>query len=408
MPTIEISKKDLECLAGKKIPEKELCEEAILFAKSEIEGIEGDKLKVDVKDSNRPDLWGVEGIARELRGYYGIEKGIPQFKIKKSGIIAKVDPALKGIRPCGAYAVAKNVKVTDEFIQQLIQMQEKICETFGRKRKEVAIGIFDSDKVSGNVRYYAAEPGEKFIPLGYKTDFTLAEILSDHPKGKEYAKLLEGQKKYPLLVDSKKQVLSMPPIINSEHSGKVTLETKNLFVDVTGYKQETVETALEIVCAALADRGAKIESVTVDYGAKKIETPRFEPKKMNLPIALFEKLFGGKLSEKELVKLAEKKRMNAVKKGNALSISYPSYRSDILHPVDIIEDLLVAYGYGKIPPIKVQVAMEGSELPETRTMETVRECCVGMQLQEILTFTLTSREKQEAKMLLEKQEFVEL
>ncbi|MEM0360480.1 MAG: phenylalanine--tRNA ligase subunit beta [Candidatus Diapherotrites archaeon] len=408
MPTIEISKKDLESLTGKKIPEQELQEKAILFAKSEIENIEGDKLKIDVKDSNRPDLWSVEGIARELRGYYGIEKGLPKFLVKKSGITAKIDPGLKNIRPCGAYAIAKNVKVSDEFIQQLIQMQEKICETFGRKRKEVAIGIFDADKVSGNVKYYAAKPVEKFVPLGYRTPLTLEEILQEHPKGKEYAKLLEGQQKFPLLVDSKGDVLSMPPIINSEHSGKVTLETKNLFIDVTGFKQETIETALEIVCAALADRGAKIESITVDYGTKKIETPRFETKKISVPIALFEKLFGGKTTEKELVKLAEKKRMNAIKKGASLLVSYPSYRADILHPVDIIEDLLIAYGYDKIEPLKVEVPVQGTELPETKTIETVRECCIGMQLQEVLTFTLTSREKQESKMLLQKQEFIEL
>lgn len=408
MPTIEISKRDLEKLVGKKIPEKELRGQAILFAKGEIESVEGDKLKVDIKDTNRPDLWSVEGIARELRGFYGIEKGLPKFKVKKSGIIAKVDPMLKNIRPCGAYAVAKNIRVSDEFIEQMVQMQEKICETFGRKRREVAIGIFDYDKVSGNVKYYAAEPSEEFVPLGYKTVFTLKEILKEHPKGKEYGKLLEGKKKFPLLVDSMHSVLSMPPIINSEHSGKVTLKTKNLFIDVTGFNQELIETALEIICAALYDRGATIESVRVDYGKKKIDTPQFKEKQISVPLALVEKLFGEKPSEREMLALIEKKRMKAVRKGNKLIVRMPSYRVDVLHPVDIVEDMLIAFGYNKIKPVKVQIAVEGSELPETKTIEAVRECCIGMQLQEVLTFTLTSREKQEKKMLLENQEFVEL
>ncbi len=408
MPTIDLSKKDLENLVGRKIPDKELSSEAILFAKGEIESVKGGKAKVDVKDTNRPDLWSVEGIARELRGFYGIKKGIPKFKVKKSGVSAWVDPALKGIRPRGAYAIAKNVKVTEEFLEQLIQLQEKICETFGRKRREVAIGIFDFDKVKGNVKYYAASSKTEFVPLGYKASFTLEEILKEHPKGKEYGELLKGFKKYPLLVDEKGAVLSMPPIINSEHSGKVTTETKNLFIDVTGFKQETIETALEIVCAALADRGATIESVRVDYGGKKIDTPRFKEKQISVPIELVEKLFGEKLSEKEMVGLLEKKRLSAVKKGNNLVVKYPSYRVDVLHPVDVVEDMLIAYGYNKMKPERIRIAVRGRELPKQKKIEAVRECCIGMGLQEVLTFTLTSREKQEKKMLLEKQEFVEI
>ncbi len=408
MPTIDISLEDLKSLVGRKIPDKELSSEAILFAKGEIESIEGKKAKVDVKDTNRPDLWSVEGIARELRGFYGKEKGIPKFKVRESGVTATVDSALKSIRPRGAYAIAKNVKVTEEFLEQLIQMQEKICETFGRKRKEVAIGIFDFDKVSGNVKYYAASPKTEFVPLGYKSKMSLEEILRVHPKGKEYGKLLMEHKKYPLLVDEKGEVLSMPPIINSEHSGKVTTETKNLFIDVTGFNQETIETALEIVCAALADRGALIESVRVDYGKEKTDTPQFKEKQVSVPIELVEKLFGEKLSGREMAGLLEKKRMSAVKKGNSLLVKYPSYRVDILHPVDIVEDMLIAYGYNKIKPEKISLAVRGKELPEQKTIEAVRECCIGMQLQEVLTFTLTSREKQEEKMLLSKQEFVEI
>jgi len=407
MPTLDIYIKDLEELVGKKFSESQL-EDAVLQAKGEIEGIKEGKAKIDIKDTNRPDLWSVEGIARELRGYYKIESGLPKFKIKKGGIVAKIDPKLKGIRPRGAYAVAKNVKITKELLEQLIQMQEKICETFGRKRRGVAIGIFDADKVKGNVRYYAAEPKTEFYPLGYKAKMTLSEILTDHPKGKEYAKLLEGQKKYPLLVDSDNEVLSMPPVINSEHSGKVSLETKNLFLDVTGNSQETIDSALEILCAALMDRGAVIESVCVDYGKEKIDTPRFNERKINVPIELVEKLFGEKLSDKEMIKLLKLKRMNAIKKGKNLVVTYPSYRLDVLHPVDIVEDMLIASDFNKIEPEKIEIPASGSELPKVKFIEAVRETCVGMGLQEVLTFTMTSKEKQQEKMLLKEQKFVEI
>jgi len=407
MPTLDIYIKDLEALSKKKFSAAQL-EDAVLQAKGEIEGIKNGKAKVDIKDTNRPDLWSVEGIARELRGFYGIESGLPKFNVKKSGIVAKVDPKLKGIRPRGAYAVAKNIKITDELLEQLIQMQEKVCETFGRKRREVAIGIFDADKVAGNVRYYAAEPKTEFYPLGYKAKMSLSEILTDHPKGKEYGKLLKGMKNYPLLVDSDNEVLSMPPIINSEHSGKVTMKTKNLFLDVTGYNQETIDSALEILCAALSDRGATIESVRVDYGKEKIDTPRFNERKINVPIELVEKLFGEKLNEKQMLKLLKLKRMNAVKKGKNLVVSYPSYRLDVLHPVDIVEDMLIASDFNKIEPEKIKIAATGSELPKVKFIEAVREVCVGMGLLEVLTFTMTSKEKQQEKMLLKEQKFVEI
>ncbi len=406
MPTIDFLVKDLEKLSEKKFSEKQL-EEAVLQAKGEIEGIEGKKAKVDLKDTNRPDLWGVEGIARELRAFYK-KTGLQKYNAKKSGIVARVDPKLKGIRPCGAYAIAKNVNITEEFLEQLIQMQEKICETFGRKRKEVAIGIFDYGKVKGNVRYFAAGPKTEFCPLGYQTKMSLEEILKEHPKGKEYGKLLEGQKRYPLLVDSENGVLSMPPIINSEHSGKVASETKNLFLDVTGFKQETVNAALEILCAALADRGADIESVCVDYGDEKIHTPGFKPKKISVPVKLVEKLFGEKLGEKKMLELLKQKGMDAKKKGKGLEVLYPSYRLDVLHPVDVVEDMLIAFGYNEIKPEKIKIAATGSQLEKEKFIEAAREACIGMGLQEVLTFTLTSKEKQEKKMLLGKQEFVEI
>ncbi len=406
MPTIEFSKKDLERLVGKKLNCKEL-EEAVLFAKGELEEC-SEKIKVDIKDTNRPDLWSVEGIARELRYYYGKEYGLKKYKLKKSGLKASVDPALKNIRPKAAYAVAKNIKVDEDTILQLIQLQEKICETFGRKRKEIAIGIFDLDKVKGNVKYYAAHPTEEFTPLGFKVKMSLGEILQEHPKGKEYGKLLQGMKKYPLLVDENHSVLSMPPIINSDESGKVTTQTKNLFIDITGFDQEKINTALEIVCMALADRGAEIGSVDVFYGKKKITVPEFKTKKISVPFELIERTIGEKVQPKKAIALARKKGFNAKTKGRMLEVEFPSWRTDILHPVDIIEDLIIALGYNAIEPVKVELAVQGSELKKTKELKTIREICIGMGLQGILTFTLTSREKQETKMNLPKQELVEL
>ena len=409
MPTIEISKKDLERLLGKRIGRRELEEEAVLFVKGEIEGISGDRIKVELKDTNRPDLLSVEGIARELRGLYGIEKGLPRFKVYKSGVKVSVDPKLKEVRPKGAYAIAKNIKVTEHLLEQIIQLQEKICETFGRKRREVAIGIFDYDKVEGNLRYYAADPRTEFVPLGFSRKLSLKEILKIHPKGEEYGHLIEKNRRYPLLVDSNDEVLSMPPVINSEYSGKVTTKTKNLFIDVTGFNQETIGVALDIVCAALYDRGARIESVTVDYGGgKKIITPELGSRKISVSKSLVENIFGEAIAEKTIKMLVDKKRMQCIFAKNRIIVEYPTYRADVLHAIDIVEDLLIAKDYNSIKPESVKIPSKGSELRERAYIDALREACVGLQLQEILTFTLTSKEKQQGKMLLQDQRFVEL
>ncbi len=407
MPTVELSLKDFSQLLGKNVSLAEF-KELVLFAKGEVDAVEGDLVKVDVKDTNRPDLWSAEGIAREIKGQIGKEKGIPKYGVKKSGAKASVDLKLKGIRPKAAYAVVKNVKVNDELIRQMVQLQEKICLTFGRKRKEVAVGIFDFDKVHGNVKYFAAEPSTEFIPLDFSSPMGLREIMLKHPKGKEYGKLIEGFEKFPLLVDEKNEVLSLPPIINSAGSGKITEKTGNLFIDVTGFRQELINSALEIVCMALADRGGKIESVEVSYGKKKINTPEFKTGKISVNLKEIGEITGMELKKKELESLCAKKRMKGRVQGKKLLTEFPSYRNDILHPVDVVEDLLIAMDYNKIRPLEVKDFTPGKERKEAKELDLLRETCVGMGLQEVLTFVLSSRESQETKIGLKEEEFVEI
>ncbi|MEW6294816.1 MAG: phenylalanine--tRNA ligase subunit beta [Candidatus Diapherotrites archaeon] len=411
MPTIEISLKDFNSVMKKNFSLKELGE-ALLYVKGEINAVseDKDKIKVDLKDTNRPDLWSTEGIARELKAQYGIEKGLPSYNVKPSGRKAFVDSALEGIRPKAAYAIVKGVKVNDFMLAQLIQLQEKICESFGRKRKEIAIGVFDLDKVKGNVKYFAAEPSLEFIPLGSNERMSLREILLKHPKGKEFGHLIENFAKFPLLVDSGNEVLSMPPIINSEGSGKVTEETRNLFVDVTGFNQKLVEIALKIMCLALADRGGKIESIKIVYEGKKqkIVTPKFGAEKISFALGEIEKILGQEFKEKEILSLLEKKRMKGKIKGKSIKVFCPDYRADILHSIDVIEDIAIAFDFNKFIPEKVLLPTRGSGLSESGKFEALRELCVGLGMQEILSFHLTSRDIQEHKMNLKELNFIEL
>ncbi len=410
MPTIEISKKDLESLCGKKFAEKEEIATALEFAKTELDGLEGDKIIAAVADTNRPDLLSAEGIARELRSHYTKDKGIPKYEVKKSNIEVIVDKSVSAIRPCIAAAVIKKMNVSDEFLRQMIQLQEKVCLTFGRKRKEAAIGIYDWQKLKAPMHYRAYKPREKkFVPLEYKTEMDLEEILTEHPTGKEYSQLLKGFDKYPILEDNNNIVASMPPIINSHTTGKVTEQTKEVLIEVTGYKQETVNTALNIMVSALAERGFEVFSVKIKYpNGKSIVTPDFSPKKIVVNADSVKKITGINLNAKQAIALLRDARYEAKANGKKITAFYPAYRQDILHEVDAIEDILLSIGYNNIKPEFIELPCIGAESRQSRLIDIARDVCVGLQLQEVLTFTLTSREKQEKQICLQKEEFVEI
>lgn len=381
---------------------KELEEEGILYVKGEVDAFEGDEIKVDCKETNRPDLWSTEGIARQIAPYYTKNKGVPKFDIKKSKHEVIVDKGVEKIRPYFVAAVIKNIKVTDELIKQMVQLQEKVCMTYGRKRKEAAIGLYDYDKLTFPMKYVVVDPeGIKFVPLGFKIEMTPGEILEDHPKGQEYKHLLDGFKKYPLVIDSAKVVASLPPIINSDYTGKVTGNTKNLFVEVTGNDLGVVKVALNVIVAALADRGGMIESVKVKYGGKTIVTPDFKPNKIIVEYDFLNKVSGLGLKVNVMKGLLEKAGYDVVVDGNKFKLEYSSYRQDILHPVDVAEDLLIAYGYNNVEPVIPKIATVG-ELDDFEVFcEKVRDYMVGLGGQELLTFTLTNRESLFDKMNVE-------
>jgi len=409
MPTIDISLKDLSKLVGKEITLENFEPEALLWIKGEIDGIDGDNLKIDCKESNRPDLWSTEGIARAVSPFYTKERGIRKYKVEDSDVYLHVDRSVDKIRPYISAAIIEDITITDDLIKQLIQIQEKVTTTFGRKRKAAAIGIYDFDKMTPPITYKAFKPTElKFIPLGFTKEMTLKDILIHHPKGQEFAHLLTDFDKYPIVIDNKDIVASMPPVINSESTGKVTEKTKNLFIEVTGINLDDTQVALNIVVCALADRGGKIKTVLVDYGEKHLRTPDFTPKRIKVKFTEIEKITGMKFSLKELKDLLEKQQYEVKKAKDCLEVEYPSYRQDIMHPVDVIEDILISYGYNKVTPILANLATTGELSPIEEFCEEIRELIPGFGAQELLNFTLTNKEILFKKMNLKEENCVEI
>lgn len=379
MVVIEISKRDLLNLIGNDLPDEEI-EELLFLIKLEPE-FDGDTIKCELH-ADRPDMFSVEGVAREIKGFLGLETGLKKYDISDSKVVVKVDNPQ--VRPFIACAIVKDVVLSDELVKSLMQIQEKLHDTIGRGRKKVAIGVHDYEKIVPPLLYKDVE-NERFFPLMGTQEMDVDQILTLHPKGISYAHLVG--KLRPMLYD-KEGVASFPPIINSERT-KVTVATNSLFIDVTGTDEKAVNEALNILVCNITERGGKIE--TVNIGRKR--TPDLSPKEMNVEIEEIDKLLGLGLSEKEIEEILERMRYEVKKqRGGKVKIIIPAYRSGILHLVDIIEDVAIGYGYNNIQPILPKLPTIGNQSELTKLTRKTRDLMVGLGFQEILNFILTSRE----------------
>ena len=390
MPTITLSKKVVEQLVGKPLPLEEL-KDRIAMLGTDLENIEGDNIHVQVFP-NRPDLLSEQGLARALSSFIGVKTGLQKYTVhenKDSQQKVIIDPSVKGIRPYTACAIVKGLHFDEERLHQVIQIQEKLHVTYGRKRKKAAIGIYPMEKIDFPITYKADAPNKiKFKPLEAHQEMTALEILEHHKTGKEYAHLLQGLAKYPIFVDAKGEVLSMPPVINSDKTGRVTEHTKDVFVECSGFDFEVLSTCLNMIVTALADMGGEICSLRLEYQEGTKTTPNLTPSKMKLDLPYVNKRLGLQLSEKEAAKLLE--RMGyGFEQGQVL---IPAYRADILHQVDLIEDIAIAYGYENFSEEIPNVATIGEEDAFEKFSRKVRELLVGMQLIEVKNFHLTTKE----------------
>ncbi|MCX8146949.1 MAG: phenylalanine--tRNA ligase beta subunit-related protein, partial [Candidatus Woesearchaeota archaeon] len=272
MPTVVLNKKVLERLLGRRLS-LDILKNRISYIGTGLEKIEGNEIHVEVFP-NRPDMLSEQGFARALSAFIGVKKGLRTYKVKKSNEKVIIDKSLRGIRPYTACAIVRGLTFNDEKIREIIQIQEKLHITYGRNRKKAAIGIYPYEKIKPPIRFLAKKP-EKIVfrPLEAEKEMNAYQILSKHPTGKEYGNLLAGMKKYPVFIDSNDKILSMPPIINSHDTGKITEKTKDVFIECSGFNFDVLSTCLNIIVTALADMGGQIYSMDLIYPDKKRRTP---------------------------------------------------------------------------------------------------------------------------------------
>jgi len=386
MPTVTLNKTEFEKLVGKELPLEQL-KDRISMLGTDLEGIEGEEIKVEIFP-NRPDLLSEQGFARAFSSFIGAKTGLREYKVESSGMKVMVDSSVT-MRPFTACAMVKGISFTDEKIREIMQLQEKLATTHGRNRKKSAYGIYPVNKIKFPIRYIAKDPKEVlFQPLGFEEKILASDVIEIHPKGKAYKHITEGWKKYPFFIDAKDNVMCMLPFTNSNDTGKVELDTTNVFVECTGTDLQNVQVALNIIVTTLADMGGKIYSLEIEYPDQKIITPDLTPKKINLDLTLINKLLGLKLKEKNVQELLEKMGYG-YEKGK---VKIPAYRADILHQVDLAEDIAIAYGYENFTEEIPNVATIGKENPLKIFMEKIRDVLIGLQLIEVKNFHLTTKE----------------
>jgi len=407
MANITFSRKTFEKEIGK-LDEK--MQEKISMFGTPLETFDEETIEVEVF-ANRPDLLSYQGFKRCFLAFLGKKPGMKKYEINKpeKDYQVIIDSSTKDVRPYTSCAIIKGLKLDEEKIKEIIEIQEKLHLTMGRKRKKVAIGIYPLEKIKLPITLKALEPDYiKFIPLESEKEMSGLQILQKHPTGKEYSHLLSGKSKFPVFTDAENNILSMPPIINSQMTGKVTTETKDVFIECSGFDFKTLKKCLNILVLVFADMGGKIYQMELKGAPEKI-SPILESEKIKISLENTNKTLGTNIDEKKIKVFLENMGHNYNSKTKEVEIG--PWRTDILHEMDLIEDVAIAYGYQNLAPEIPDISTTGKENPEEIIKRKISEILLGLGLLETSNYHLTNKEYQFEKMgVPEKQEkeFVEL
>ncbi|MFH1393248.1 MAG: phenylalanine--tRNA ligase subunit beta [Candidatus Micrarchaeota archaeon] len=334
---------------------------------------------------NRPDWYSMEGMSRALKSYYGRKHN--NYRVKKSDYKVIVDASVAKVRPFSVCAVVKGLEFTDERIVDMVLLQEKLLGTLGRKVKRFGIGIYPLHAIKFPVKYTTLKAEDvRYRPLNYPHEAGAAEILEKHPKGQEYGHLIKDLPRLPVFLDANNKVMALIPIVNSQETGMVDLETTGVFIEVTGTDIYACKAALNIIVCTFADMGGTICSVEMDYGTERFQSPDLEPKRMKLDVEHVNKVLGMEFSKEEITNHLS--RMGYEVDGGDVLV--PPYRADIIGMVDIVEDVAISYGYNNFKPTLPNFFSAGQA---DHRYDKAHEVMRGMGFMQTDTFILTNESK---------------
>jgi len=406
MTILTVNKKELEKLVGKITPE---LEKKITDMGTPIEEVTDEEVSVEVFP-NRPDLLSLQNFARAINQFNNKGKAA-KFTINKpeKDYTVTIDKSVKAVRPHTVCAIVKGLKFNDEKIKEIVDLQEKLHNSIGRKRKKLAIGVYPLEKIKLPIKFQAKKPNDiKFLPLESKREMTGAQILRGHPAGREYAHLLEGAEVYPIFTDAADKILSMPPIINSEETGRITEATKEIFIECSGDNLAYLKKALNIIIAAISEMGGKIYSMNIkDSSTKDFVSPDMEPAALEFKINDIEKTLGIEIPEKDIKNYLARMGITYENKSGKSIALIPAYRTDILHWIDLTEEVAIAYGYENFEPEIPEISTIAYENPAEKTKKLIGDILAGLGLLETSSFHLTTK-KNIKKMHFDYKDFIEV
>ncbi|WP_277554638.1 phenylalanine--tRNA ligase subunit beta [Halobaculum limi] len=426
MPVVDIDTDELRGLTGADKSDEEF--KSDLFALGlEYEGDTEDGLLQFEFGPDRLDRLSVEGVARSLRYQYGEDRGVYVPKTNDADWTIEVDPSVPEERPYVTGAVVRGVNLDESGLDSLIQLQEKLHATMGRGRAKGAIGVHDLTMLKGQalteesepsgtinaasadlgatektVTYRGVDPeGDRFVPLDSNAEMTPADVLTDHPIGDKYADLVEDLDRYPAIYDEL-GLFSFPPVINGSRT-EVDTGSRDLFIELTGTDQWTIDKMCVILCYALSARGGTVEEVQVDYqdGATypdeygpELIRPDLDTDEKSVTHDRIETMLGVELEREEVVDLFERSGLDAAyslgEEETVYDVTIPPYRVDVLHPLDLIDDVGRAYGFNELEPTYPDTGTIGGRHERSRLGRAVRTSLIGLGFEDMLNFHMTS------------------
>ena len=431
MPKIEVNEKLFFQMVGQKydydtLEKKLTCGKAELDEKPDMSVPEDQRvIKIELNDTNRPDLWSTNGVARQLRLHNGGTTVDYSKFLSREGdlkdsrnLTVTVDSELKDIRPYMVAFMIEGKAIDEPMLLDIIQTQEKLAWNFGRKRKSLSMGLYRASQIKWPVHYKAVDPDNtSFIPLTFEKPLTCRQILTEHPKGKDYGWILENFKKFPLLTDDAGEVMSMAPVINSATLGAVQVGDKDLMVELTGDNMANLLLAANIVACDFADCGYTIHPIRVDHPydtgfGKSVCAPFYFQQPAKAVLKNVNKLLGSDFSKEQVVKALEVMGNKVEAKdadGDVEFTVYPApYRNDFLHEVDIIEDVMIGIGLDNFKPAKPNDFTIGRLMPLTLFSRQAKNIMVGLGYQEMIFNYLGSKKDYIERMGIDDSKIIEV
>ena len=420
MPTISIDQKLLASLLSKHGCEHDIAdvEHRLPLLGTDIDRCDEEVLDIEIFP-NRPDLLSAETLSVAMRAFLHNQHIHSEEVLNPSGIAVTVDSEIRKIRPIILGAVVRGLVMADDhemdsFIKQLMEHQEKLHFALGRGRRRASIGVHDLSTLHPPFKVRAVDRNHKFTPLAMDEEISIEEILSNHPKGVEFAHLLQGMEKVPIIEDSKGAVLSFPPIINGNHT-TVQPKTRDLFIDVTGWDRRACESCLMLVALQAKERGGEIQTIQLtDCDGNEEILPNWSPVHHRVPERLIPTILGRELNENELTNAmtrmggmytgrnpATKEEtstngtMQYAKPGEGmLCFEMPRWRFDLLHPVDLVEELAIGHGYEDLGVDVPKAPMNALPRPDDHLRRRIRTSMQGMGFMQVQSLTLSNDDDQ--------------